>query len=75
MKRNLLKPGDFSLTLEYPEDVDTNTYTCTISSKGNILMKKHVLLHVRGQKNLVLYCIFNTVIFGDIWWAKIRRAA
>nr|XP_024655578.1 uncharacterized protein LOC112431256 [Maylandia zebra] len=47
MKRNLLKFGDFSLTLEYPEDVDTNTYTCTIRSKENILMKKHVLLHVR----------------------------
>ncbi|CAI5669926.1 unnamed protein product [Oreochromis niloticus] len=47
IKRNLLKPADFSLTLKFPTDRDTNTYTCTISRVGNIKIKKRVELKVR----------------------------
>ncbi|KAL4008816.1 hypothetical protein ACER0C_002668 [Sarotherodon galilaeus] len=48
MKRNLVKPGDFSLTLKYPTDGDTNTYTCTVySKKGKESIKKEVELRVR----------------------------
>ncbi|XP_025761139.1 uncharacterized protein LOC109200545 isoform X1 [Oreochromis niloticus] len=85
MKRNLLKPGDLSLTLTYPTDDDNSTYTCTVySRKGNILATKNVQLHVRvpqvevdsGEASVLLPCKTTINLPKDAkveWMTKFNR--
>ena len=50
MKKDLLKTGDFSLTLKNPKHTDTGTYRCYIHNRDReILGGTTVLLKVKGQ--------------------------
>ena len=50
MKKDLLKTGDFNLTLKNPKQTDTGTYRCIVcNSNGEVVRLKTVQLEVKGK--------------------------
>ncbi|XP_035986949.1 uncharacterized protein LOC118560220 [Fundulus heteroclitus] len=83
MKKNPLRTGDLSLTLEHPTDEDTNIYTCTVYYREEkLLKKKHVNLQVKvrkvvvtsGEKSVLLPCRTKVHLPGDatVEWMDAR---
>ncbi|GAA6236283.1 myelin-oligodendrocyte glycoprotein-like, partial [Lates japonicus] len=53
MKKDLLRPGDLSLTLKYLTDWDTGRYICIVYKDGQIMRRTSVQLKVKGQRCLL----------------------
>ncbi|XP_023201838.1 uncharacterized protein LOC111610930 isoform X2 [Xiphophorus maculatus] len=75
MDENPLRTGDLSLTLRWPSDGDSNTFTCSASNrKGEKLMEKQVKLQVTvpqvevepGVESVLLPCRTRKNLPGDV---------